>query len=330
MDDRGQIRALGQLARELNLAETRLRTYQLAARYISEVLKADRASIAIAHSTGLVITGLNRDFPLMALGSAIPPERSGLGEVFSSGEARRWAQMSPELADQVVLARLGMRCSMAAPLVTSEGVIGTLQTARMTDRPFSERDLAMLEHIALLVAGSLQRVDLIEQLEEQSAAAARVPTTLASLAAACDRLAAAGDLDDIRAAALAGFSELYQPQHSALLWRVAGGDWLDLVADTALAPGDVTECTSALESRQAVVLSGLGERRDRVLSRLFDAGAAVAAASGFRTEALVLVAVVGSPSRLQLADPELLAVFTRLLACSLRLAAGGPGAEERL
>jgi hypothetical protein len=39
---------------------------------------------------------------------------------------------------------------------------------------------------------------------------------------------------------------------------------------------------------------------------------------------------VGSPSRLQLAAPELLAVFTRLLACSARSVAGGPGAEERL
>jgi hypothetical protein len=329
VDDRGQFRALGQLARELNLAETRLRTYQLAARYISETLNADRASIAIADSAGLVITGLNRDFRLLG-GGAMPPDRSGLGEVFWSGEARRWAQMSPDLADQVELARLGVRCAMAAPLVTSEGVIGTLQTARMTDRPFSEGDLAMLEHIALLVAGSLQRVELIEELEERSAAAARLPATLTSLAAASDRLADAGDLDEIRAAALAGFSELYQAEHSALLWRVAGEDWLDLVADTALAPSDVTECTSALESRQAVVLSGLGERRDRVLTRLFDAGAAVAAASGFRTEALVLVAVVGSPSRLQLADPELLAVFTRLLACSARSVAGSPGAEERL
>jgi hypothetical protein len=330
VDDRDQIRALGQLARELNLAETRLRTYQLAARYISEVLEADRASLAIATSAGLVISGLNRDFPLLPLGSAISPERSGLGEVFSSGQARRWAPMSEDLVDQADLARLGVRCSMAAPLVTSEGVIGTLQTGRMIDRPFTDSDLAMLEHVALLVAGALQRVELIDQLEARSAEAAALPATLAALAGASDRLATTGDLDAIRGAALASFSELYQPQRSALLWREAEGTWRDLVSDTPLDAADIPRCASALENREAVVLSSLGERRDRILSRLFDGGAAVAAAAGSQGGALALVAVAGSPSRLQLAEPELLAVFTRLVACAARSAAGGPGAEERL
>lgn len=116
---------------------------------------------------GIDATGQRREerFPLVGtLTEAVVRARSSI--LTQVDDASEIASQFPGLAHML---KAGFRSFMGVPLISKDQVIGTLQLGSVTANFYTERDLAILERIAVQISGAIASARLHAQVEREAA-----------------------------------------------------------------------------------------------------------------------------------------------------------------
>jgi len=178
---------------------------------------ADAADIAIREGTGSVyrmaaFTGFSTEFEELAATTVHEP---GRGSVVN--RALRDEQVvhiedvlaDPDFMDRAAQEAGGFRTDLGVPIRYDDQVIGVVAAARKEVRPFSEREIALVEHFADQAAIAIVIARLLETIERQRTELARYAPQAAELLSSADgRQLLAGHRREITAmfADLRGFT----------------------------------------------------------------------------------------------------------------------------
>ncbi len=232
-------------------------------------LNAQAAAVILANAHGdLCVENANGLWAEMSGWKHLPQE-SPWAKVVSRGQPyvnNRLHQEPPHFAAESVE---GLRAVACVPLVVQGEVVGALAIG--SDTIFSDGDLRLLNGIADMLATTLQRARLYEQIqhyaEQMSAvnAIGRALTESLEFSEICMRLAQA--VQDLYPEALAIFINRYDPSRQQLIW-ICGWQGNQPIDVSRLAPLPVAQAPSeayaqALLTRQAQIVADAPQPRWR-------------------------------------------------------------------
>lgn len=255
-------RALSRLGQTLTSGHELQATLDLVLELAMELISADAGAIQLLNKNGtqLEFSAL-RNFPESFKAAPLPVKGSLTGQVIHTGEpvASEDAWNDPRIWRPDYPKTAGMRSLVAVPLRTPQSNIGTLTLYRHEVRPFSSREIALLQSFADQAAMAIEKARLVEKISEQATYLdAILSTTRESILV----ITAAGKIEYANQAAqqilgeikpgtpVSGFSYLATPAEVAYLRKI----WRRVLA------GDL----SAFE----VEITDIHGMRRRVLARL--------------------------------------------------------------
>ena len=177
-------RVLAAIARsEFNLRDVLQSVVEEAA----ELCQADAADIAVRHGSGYrmsAFTGFSAEFEELVSGLVHQP---GGGSVIDRAlRDQRVVHIEDVLVDPdytttEVQRAGGLRTDLGVPIRFDDQVIGVIGAARNKVRPFSEREIALVEHFADQAAIAIRLAQLFETIERQRTELARYAPQAAEL-----------------------------------------------------------------------------------------------------------------------------------------------------
>ena len=155
---------LNQLSERLNRAATLHEVYDVVADGTAEILPSDRVSLAILNAEG-------DQFAVMSLAgegkTVVPPGdlQSLAGSVIEQSVRAGTISVTN---DSEPSSGLGIRSSIVAPLITSAGIIGTLNVGSKTVAAYDKSDESLMMQIASILASVIESRRLLEQVQERA------------------------------------------------------------------------------------------------------------------------------------------------------------------
>jgi len=169
---RTELETLYHLSRQLRAAQSPEDMYPVLVEHAVRMLQADGATLSLLTGDHQVLTrSYTRGVRAAKVGSTFPAAGSFSGEVIATGKPMVTADVSrvriPKWFSQAQRRVLGPAVLVA--LRSEEEIIGTLSLARVRrarPRPFTEREIRLLEGIAEIGGSSIRRARLYEHLEQ--------------------------------------------------------------------------------------------------------------------------------------------------------------------
>jgi GAF domain-containing protein len=158
--------------------------FTVVAEAVGSVVGADFAGVVMFPDdvAGTVVASWNRDGPTVPVGTRLPLDEDGAtGRVFRSAAPTRVDEYEQSTAAEIVRA-LGLRSSVAAPVLVEGKLWGLLAAATRRDHPLPEdaeaRIAAFTELVATAVSNAQARAD-VQRLADEQTALRRVATLVA-------------------------------------------------------------------------------------------------------------------------------------------------------
>ena len=138
--------------------------------HTKHITGVDRVSIALLRSQGTcelyALDGTEGGLPQ---GSALPTADTLIGSCVERGSPLLTTNMEASgWVDVDMLAEMGMRAAMDLPLIASDTILGTLNTAAEDPDVYDEENTAILAQIASMLAVTLRALQSLDTLQVQS------------------------------------------------------------------------------------------------------------------------------------------------------------------
>lgn len=161
-----RLSSLNKMAAEIGMATSLERIYKIVASKTTEIIDAERASVALLMEDGksLEVFALDGTSGLIPTGTILPVENTQLGEVIKTRKVVRVNKSTKtSWIDVLKLRSSGLVCLMDAPLIVGDRIIGTLNVGCSRPDAFIENDAQILIQIASLLAMTIENQNLITQ-----------------------------------------------------------------------------------------------------------------------------------------------------------------------
>lgn len=155
---------LNQLSEQLNRARTLEEIYDVVADGTAKILPSDRVSLAILNDTGerFTVTSLaGEGKTVVPLGDSQPLVGSVIEQAVRSSRVITTHDAQPSSG-------LGISSSMVAPLITREGVIGTLNVGSKAVNVYDDTDESMILQIASILSSVVESRRLLAEVQERA------------------------------------------------------------------------------------------------------------------------------------------------------------------
>ena len=163
---------LHEIAAELNRTQTLDETFELAARMMSRIFKANRASVTLLTTAGdqFSVTALHGENGAFTTDAKLPVEGTLIGKSIQQSELLNTPDIDlvKDMPDALGLYHQGLRSLVSAPLITVERVIGTLNLASNDVNAFSNEDEALLTTIATFLSTTIYNQQLSQIFQKQA------------------------------------------------------------------------------------------------------------------------------------------------------------------
>lgn len=192
--------AFGEMIRALTNASSEAEILRTVAEGIGRIVPADRASVALLTPSGADLEVLALEGPAGAipLGRTLPLAHTAIATAIARRTALT-AATDPDdpRVDLAALAHAGIAVVANAPLLTSDGVLGTLNVGSSLHGAYGPEELAVLEVVASAVGAGIERRRLLDRANEDAARSMRHAERAAVVGAIGHELAAAHTEEDV-------------------------------------------------------------------------------------------------------------------------------------
>ncbi|MCA9985078.1 MAG: GAF domain-containing protein, partial [Anaerolineales bacterium] len=130
-----------------------------------------RASLALFNpSTGvLTIHDLDEEVTASIMRREMAAAGTAMEEVLMTGHVLSFADIRhSEFVDNVGLRELDIRSRAIAPLITQQGVIGTINVGSVVINDFDQTDLSLMQQLASLLAATIDNRRLLSDAQRQA------------------------------------------------------------------------------------------------------------------------------------------------------------------
>jgi signal transduction histidine kinase len=112
--------------------------------------------------------------PGVAASSEMPDVKTGAGLLGRTYRERRTVHVpdittDPTVSDSRAIIRIGARTGLGVPLLRGDDVLGVIILVRIEVRPFSDREIELVESFARQAAIAIENVRLFKEIQEKSA-----------------------------------------------------------------------------------------------------------------------------------------------------------------
>ncbi|MCB0010922.1 MAG: GAF domain-containing protein [Anaerolineales bacterium] len=162
---------LNELGASLSNARTLEEVLTLAAVQTKELVGGQRASLALFNpSTGvLTIHDLDDEVTASIMRREMAAAGTAMEEVLMTGHVLSFADIRhSEFVDNVGLRELDIRSRAIAPLITQQGVIGTINVGSVVINDFDQTDLSLMQQLASLLAATIDNRRLLSDAQRQA------------------------------------------------------------------------------------------------------------------------------------------------------------------
>ena len=166
-----RLAGLNEFGTALSQAETLEDVLKQAALSANELVGGQLASLALFEpATGtLVIHDLDDDGSASLVQNRIAASGTAMEEVILTGRILNFGDITnSDYRDNVGLRHLDMRSRIIAPLVTQNGVIGTINLGSLVVNDFDQSDARLLTQMASLLAATLENNRLLNDAQRQA------------------------------------------------------------------------------------------------------------------------------------------------------------------
>ncbi len=221
-----QLETLNQISAEYNLAASTDEVFEVTSTKTPQVVNANRVSITLLKpdANTVEVIALSDATGAISQGTQLRINKSrGIGRAIENREVvvNHKVQTS-KATENIELAQNGIHSTMVAPLVTTEGVIGTLNVASKTPNAYNEQAKRIFMQLASMLAGAIEKQQLIEQSQQRAAELEQNTTFLNSV------------LDNIPA--MVFVKEAKELRH--VRWNKAGTDLIGVEQEDLLGKND--------------------------------------------------------------------------------------------
>ncbi len=147
---------LNDMSRDLNQTATTDEVYQVAARYVSQIVSADRVSVGLLNEISNQIEIFVLDEKIGLNPANIYADRGStiIGQVFETRQMTVTLDTSQSELSQA-LTRQGYLSSIVTPLISGERILGTLNIGSEQINAYQEREQQLAQQLASLIATTL-------------------------------------------------------------------------------------------------------------------------------------------------------------------------------
>jgi class 3 adenylate cyclase len=174
-DQSRRLSVLHEMVHEISLATTEDDLFRLTAHYTPRIVNADRASVCLLQPDGVnydifALAGVTGKMPVSM---KLRLDETGVGKAIRERRLVGTGAMdaADALADWRMLAQVGMRSVMNAPLITGGDCIGTVNVATTRPEAYGAEDEHLLGQIASLLGSNLRNRRLVAEVREALAVA---------------------------------------------------------------------------------------------------------------------------------------------------------------
>lgn len=163
-----QLSLLAVISRKITLARSEADVLDIAAHYTARLVPCQRASLALLEpdDESFVVLALQGETGAIPVGTRIPLADSGVGLAVRERRVQRFDDMSTTgLVAQDALVRSGLTSSLVAPLLCSDGVVGTINVAHSEASFYTQADETVLVQLAAVLAAGLENRRLFERVQ---------------------------------------------------------------------------------------------------------------------------------------------------------------------
>ncbi|NDJ59564.1 MAG: PAS domain S-box protein [Chloroflexi bacterium] len=163
-----QLAHLNEMSEKMSMATDEDELFSIVTRHTSQIVRADRASIALLTDDGaqyrvLVLHGTKRVVPA---GTLLPVDGTLIGRAMRSRRVLNNPNLHDEaLSETSVVVEGGLQSSLIAPMILKQRVIGTLNVASQSLNAYDKRDEDLLLHIATFLGTALENLRWNKELQ---------------------------------------------------------------------------------------------------------------------------------------------------------------------
>jgi signal transduction histidine kinase/CheY-like chemotaxis protein len=183
-----RLNLLNEMSQHLNLTTDEEEIFKIATRYTSQIIQADRTSIALLADDGhsLTVCALRgRAAGDTQKDKQLPPAETLMGIAIRQKRLINDPDLqNSQFVKQPSLAQVGLRSSLVAPMIIGDRIIGTVNVASTNLNAYDRRDEDLLLHIASVLGITVENTRRNQELQQaiEAAEEARVAAETANRA----------------------------------------------------------------------------------------------------------------------------------------------------
>ena len=169
-----RLELLNELGQQMAMAGSQDDIFRLVTRFTTEIVAADRVSVALLDESGedLIVYALVGVSEALGLGQKAPANSTNAGKAIRERRVIYTRDLSTcEADDSRELAAIGIRSTVNAPMLIGERAVGSLNVGRKTTVAFSGVDEVLLLQIASYLAATVDNLRLFAQAQDARRAA---------------------------------------------------------------------------------------------------------------------------------------------------------------
>ena len=166
-----RLAGLNEFGTALSQAESLDEVLKQSAVSANELVGGQLASLSIFEpETGtLIIHDLDEDVSASLIQNRVSASGTAMEEVILTGRILNFSDITnSEYKDNIGLRHLDMRSRIVAPLITQNGVIGTINLGSLVVNDFDQSDARLLQQMASLLAATLENNRLLSDAQRQA------------------------------------------------------------------------------------------------------------------------------------------------------------------
>ena len=165
---------LNEMGHEMNLASSLEQVFQVVTHYTSQIVPADRVSVAMPSGDGehFRVYAQSGRVGLIPVGEQLPIDGTLVGQVLKDGRLLCTNDIrNSDAIDARLLSAQGLRSIINVPMAVGERVIGVLNAGSEQSGTYTETHEGLLRQIASFVATTVENTRLFSDAQEARAAA---------------------------------------------------------------------------------------------------------------------------------------------------------------